>query len=75
MLLHPQAPTIFVEVKKIGGKVSPVQQFRHEQLRAKGFDVRVVDPTDWPLSKSEWQCVNAYPSLLDPSVSGSAAAP
>lgn len=56
MLLHPQTPTIFVEVKKIGGRVSPVQRFRHEELRQKGFDVRVIDPTHWPLDPAEWQC-------------------
>jgi hypothetical protein len=56
MLLHPTTPTIFVEVKKLGGRASPVQRFRHEELRQKGFDVRVIDPSHWPLDKAEWQC-------------------
>lgn len=68
ILLHPQAPTIFVEVKKLGGRVSPVQRFRHEQLRAKGFNVRVVDPSDWPLVKTEWLCEDVFPALAAPRV-------
>lgn len=32
----------FVEVKAKNGRVSPVQQHRHEELRACGFEVEVV---------------------------------
>lgn len=34
----------FVEVKAASGRVSPVQQHRHEELRAMGFSVEVVYP-------------------------------
>lgn len=31
--------TVFIEVKRPGGKLSPIQQFRHEELRSNGFEV------------------------------------
>lgn len=34
--------TVFIEVKRPGNKPTPLQQFRHEQLRKKGFDVIVA---------------------------------
>lgn len=54
LLLHPQRRTIFVEVKAEDGQPSPVQLYRHEELRQKGFDVRLIYPHDWPLLEAEW---------------------
>ena len=50
LLLHPQRNPWFVEVKADSGTVSPVQQYRHAELRRKGFQVAVVAPSDWPPS-------------------------
>lgn len=67
LLLHPQQRTIFVEVKADDGRPSPVRLYRHEELRRLGFDVRVVDPSDWLLNKAEWLC-SAPESAMTPSV-------
>lgn len=34
--------TIFIEVKRPGEKPRPLQEFRHEELRKKGFEVLVL---------------------------------
>ena len=44
MLLHPDRPTIFIEVKDTGGKLSPVQEYRIKELQAKGFIALVSYP-------------------------------
>lgn len=35
--------TLFVEVKQPGKKPTPLQEFRHKQLREMGFEVMVLD--------------------------------
>lgn len=47
MLLHPNRPTIFIEVKDTGGKLSPVQEYRIKELQAKGFIALVSCPEDY----------------------------
>lgn len=54
LLLHPARPTRFVEVKRAGERPRPVQEYRHQELRRLGFDVRVVSAGDWPLDPGEW---------------------
>lgn len=44
MLLHPNRPTIFIEVKDTGGKLSPVQEYRIKELHNKGFIALVSYP-------------------------------
>jgi hypothetical protein len=34
----------FIEVKTNKGRLSPVQEYRHAELRARGFTVEVVRP-------------------------------
>lgn len=34
---------VFIEVKRPGGRASPLQLLRHEQLRAEGFPVLLID--------------------------------
>lgn len=41
--LLPGARVIFVEVKAPGEKPRPLQLKRHKELRALGFDVRLID--------------------------------
>jgi Holliday junction resolvase len=36
---HKDGTTIFIECKQPGKKATPLQLFRHEQLRKKGFEV------------------------------------
>ena len=43
MVLLPHGRTGFVEVKAPGQKPRPLQLRRHEQLRALGFQVHVLD--------------------------------
>ena len=40
---HKDGRTIFVECKAPGKKPTPLQLYRHEALRATGFEVFVVD--------------------------------
>jgi Holliday junction resolvase len=35
--------TLWVEVKRPGKKPSPTQEYRHAELRSKGFNVLVLD--------------------------------
>ena len=43
--LWPDGEVVFVELKRPGGKVRPLQDRRAEQLRKLGFEVLVVDST------------------------------
>ena len=47
MLLHPERPTIFIEVKDTGGKLSPVQEYRIKELNERGFIAIVSKPEDY----------------------------
>jgi hypothetical protein len=38
--------TVFVEIKRPGGKTSPIQRHMHDRLRRAGADVRVMDSID-----------------------------
>lgn len=40
---HKKGITIFIETKATGKTVSPLQGYRHKQLRAKGFTVLTKD--------------------------------
>lgn len=42
LALSAGARIVFIEVKKMGGYLSQIQKFRHEQLRKKGFEVIVA---------------------------------
>jgi len=33
--------TMFIEVKQVGGKLSEIQKYRHEEIRKQGFKVKV----------------------------------
>ena len=41
--LHKDGTTRFIEVKKKGGIIAPLQKYRIEQLREQGFDAVVMD--------------------------------
>ena len=43
-LRHGKA--VFIEVKRKGSKARPLQEYRHKQLRAQGFEVYVCDDAD-----------------------------
>ncbi len=43
LCLWPGGRLVFVEVKRPGERLRPLQERRAEQLRRMGFDVRVVD--------------------------------
>jgi Holliday junction resolvase len=47
ILLHPNRPTIFIEVKNTGGKLSPVQEYRIKELNERGFIALVSYPEDY----------------------------
>lgn len=38
-----QGRCVFIEVKRPGGSLKPLQEFRHRQLRAHGFEVHVMN--------------------------------
>ena len=44
--LWPDGEVVFVELKRPGGRVRPLQERRAEQLRKLGFEVLVVDSTE-----------------------------
>ena len=46
MCLVPGHPPFFVEVKSTGEKPTPIQLYRHKQIRELGFKVYVVDNTE-----------------------------
>jgi Holliday junction resolvase len=39
--LHPEKGVLFSEIKKADGKLSPLQKYRIEELKQKGFNVEV----------------------------------
>jgi hypothetical protein len=43
IVLFPGGRVVFVEMKAPGGKVRPLQKKRHQQLKALGFEVWVID--------------------------------
>lgn len=46
-VVHPgDGRTIYVETKRPGGRLRPLQAKRHEQLQGAGMDVRTVDSID-----------------------------
>lgn len=48
IVLCPGGRVFFVEVKRPGGKVTPLQAHRHEQLRSLGHTVLVLgDTPEW----------------------------
>lgn len=40
---HKDGKTLFIECKANGETADPLQEYRHEQLRKKGFEVLVID--------------------------------
>lgn len=46
LLLLPGGRALFVETKTTGKGPSKIQAYVHKQLRAIGFDVRVIDSTE-----------------------------
>lgn len=40
---HKDAVTVFIETKATGKTATPLQQYRHKQLRQKGFTVLTKD--------------------------------
>lgn len=40
---HKNNITVFIETKATGKTASPLQRYRHKQLRAKGFTVLTID--------------------------------
>ena len=44
--LWPDGEVVFVELKRPGGKVRPLQERRAEQLHKLGFEVLVVDSAE-----------------------------
>ena len=44
--LWPDGEVVFVELKRPGGRVRPLQERRAEQLHKLGFEVLVVDSTE-----------------------------
>ena len=51
MLLKPDRPPIFIEVKDTGGKLSKVQEYQIKTLQSKGFQVFVAYPNDFETIK------------------------
>jgi hypothetical protein len=43
LFMFKDGKTIFIEVKKVGGVVSPLQELRQRQLREQGFTCEVID--------------------------------
>jgi Holliday junction resolvase len=39
--LHPEKGVLFSEIKRADGKLSPLQKYRIEELKQKGFNVEV----------------------------------
>jgi hypothetical protein len=45
VLMKPDQPPKFVEVKRDGGRLSAVQTYRHAELQALGFQVETIFPS------------------------------
>ena len=43
LFMFKNGKTIFIEVKKPGGIISPLQELRQRQLREQGFTCEVID--------------------------------
>ena len=43
LFMFKAGKTIFIEVKKPGGVISPLQELRQRQLREQGFTCEVID--------------------------------
>lgn len=43
LFMFKNGKTLFIEVKKAGGVVSPLQELRQKQLRQKGFTCEIID--------------------------------
>jgi len=43
LFMFKDGKTIFIEVKKPGGIISPLQELRQRQLREQGFTCEVID--------------------------------
>lgn len=43
LFMFKNGKTLFVEVKKAGGVVSPLQELRQRQLRQQGFICEIID--------------------------------
>lgn len=43
LFMFKNGKTLFIEVKKPGGVVSPLQELRQRQLRQQGFNCEIID--------------------------------
>ena len=43
LIAHKQGKTLYIEVKKPGGRLSRIQEYRIAELRNEGIDVLVTD--------------------------------
>ena len=43
LFMFKDGKTIFIEVKKPGGIISPLQELRQKQLREQGFTCEIID--------------------------------
>ena len=43
LFMFKNGKTLFIEVKKAGGVVSPLQELRQKQLRQQGFTCEIID--------------------------------
>ncbi|GHV27083.1 nuclease [Clostridia bacterium] len=60
LLLMPGGLVAFVEVKKPGGKPTPLQVYRHSQLRQLGMQVYVLDDPEQIQTILGEICRNSY---------------
>ena len=54
VLCHPECPPVFVEVKRFGEPLTPLQQWKRRELQAMGFAAFRVDPSVMPLDPNRW---------------------
>ena len=54
VLCHPGCPPVFVEAKRIGEPLTPLQQWKRRELQAMGFAAFRVDPSEMPLDPKRW---------------------
>jgi Holliday junction resolvase-like predicted endonuclease len=43
LIIHKQSHTFYIEVKKKGGRLSPIQKYQIAKLRKTGIDVIITD--------------------------------